>query len=181
GRTSSLARQFDRLTALLVELGYLAPDGPEGEELRPTASGLRLRRLFSDRDLLIAQCLEHGAWAGLDPAGLAALVSAAVHETRRDDRAPETIPDPAVDAALAASARLAAALQSAETRHGITPTTAPDPAVAGHALPPGDSVRRRPQVSGLLDQRTSDEQPGPTARRSSRAVRRGPVAQEIDR
>src|SRR5699024_862706 len=68
GRTSSLARQFDRLTALLVELGYLAPDGPEGEELRPTASGLRLRRLFSDRDLLIAQCLEHGAWAGSNPA-----------------------------------------------------------------------------------------------------------------
>ena len=198
GRTSSLARQFDRLTALLVELGYLAPDEPEGEELRPTASGLRLRRLFSDRDLLIAQCLEHGAWAGLDPAGLAAVVSAAVHETRRDDRAPETIPDPAVDAALAASARLAAALQSAETRHGITPTTAPDPAIAGivhrwargehlaaaldgNDLPPGDFVRHCRQVIDLLDQLTADERLGPTARRSIRAVRRGLVAQEIDR
>src|SRR5690625_6361342 len=29
--------------------------------------GLRLRRLFSDRDLLIAECIEHGAWQGLDP------------------------------------------------------------------------------------------------------------------
>ena len=198
GRTSSLARQFDRLTAVLVELGYLAADGPEGEELRPTESGLRLRRLFSDRDLLIAQCLEHGAWSGLDPAGLAAVVSAAVHETRRDDRAPEAIPDPAVDAALAASARLAAALQSAETRHGITPTSAPDPAIAGivhrwargehlaaaldgNDLPPGDFVRHCRQVIDLLDQLTADEQLGPTARRSIRAVRRGLVAQEIDR
>src|SRR5699024_10264018 len=69
-RTSSLARQFDHLADLLVELGYLerVDAGTEDEELRPTASGLRLRRLFSDRDLLIAQCLEHGAWADLDPA-----------------------------------------------------------------------------------------------------------------
>src|SRR5699024_11547730 len=57
GRTSSLARQFDHLADLLVELGYLerVDAGTEDEELRPTASGLRLRRLFSDRDLLIAQ------------------------------------------------------------------------------------------------------------------------------
>ncbi|MDN6303915.1 MAG: RNA helicase, partial [Brachybacterium sp.] len=183
---------------LLIELGYLEPQGREGEELRPTTSGLRLRRLFSDRDLLVAQCLEHGAWAGLDPAGLAAMVSAAVHETRRDDRAPEVIPDPAVDAALAASTRLAAALQSAETRHRITPTTVPDPAIAGivhrwargahlaaalegNDLPPGDFVRHCRQVIDLLDQLTADEELGAVARQSIRAVRRGLVAQEIDR
>jgi ATP-dependent RNA helicase HelY len=206
GRTSSLARQFDRLTDLLLELGYLervaaeAPDplAPDGGELRPTPSGLRLRRLFSDRDLLIAQCLEHGAWRGLDPAGLAAVVSAAVHETRRDDRAPELIPDPAVDAALEASARLATALQAAEARHGITPTTAPDPAIAAivhrwargahlaaaldtNDLPPGDFVRHCRQVIDLLDQLTADEELGPVAREAIRAVRRGLVAQEIDR
>src|SRR5699024_6259815 len=153
------------------------PDEPEGEELRPTASGLRLRRLFSDRDLLIAQCLEHGAWAGLDPAGLAAVVSAAVHETRRDDRAPATLPDPAVAGALAASPRLAPPLHCPPTRHGITPTTAPDPAIAGivhrwargehlaaaldgNDLPPGDFVRHCRQVIDLLDQLTADERLG---------------------
>ncbi|AXK45126.1 DEAD/DEAH box helicase [Brachybacterium saurashtrense] len=201
GRTSSLARQFDHLTALLCELGYLErvpAEGGDGGELRPTASGLRLRRLFSDRDLLIAQCLEQGAWAGLDPAGLAAVVSAAVHESRRDDRAPELIPDPAVDAALEASGRVAAALQAAETRHRITPTTPPDPAIAaivhrwargahlaaaleGNDLPPGDFVRHCRQVIDLLDQLTADEELGATARRAIRAVRRGLVAQEIDR
>ncbi|ASK64577.1 RNA helicase [Brachybacterium avium] len=195
GRTSSLARQFDHLTDLLVELGYLAPDG---EELRPTASGMRLRRLFSDRDLLIAQCLEQGAWAGLDPAGLAAVVSAAVHETRRDDRAPEVIPDPVVETALVASARVAAALQAAESRHRVPPTAVPDPAIAGivhrwargahlaaalegNDLPPGDFVRHCRQVIDLLDQLTADEELGAVARRSIRAMRRGLVAQEIDR
>lgn len=203
GRTSSLARQFDHLTDLLLELGYLervAPsDGQDAqEELRPTASGLRLRRLFSDRDLLIAECLEHGAWAGLTPAGLAAVVSAAVHETRRDDRAPELIPEPAVVVALEASTRIAARLQSAETRHRITPTSAPDPAIAaivhrwaqgmhlaaaleGNDLPPGDFVRHCRQVIDLLDQLTADEELGGVAREAIRAVRRGLVAQEIDR
>ncbi|WP_114854799.1 RNA helicase [Brachybacterium sp. YJGR34] len=200
GRTSSLARQFDHLADLLVELGYLVRStGEHGDEvLRPTESGLRLRRLFSDRDLLIAQCLERGAWADLDPAGLAAVVSAAVHESRRDDRAPELIPDPAVDAALEASSRLAAELQAAESRHGIEPTTPPDPAVAaivhrwtrgahlaaaleGSDLPAGDFVRHCRQVIDLLDQLTADEQLGATARAAIRGVRRGLVAQEIDR
>ncbi|HJG90472.1 MAG TPA: DEAD/DEAH box helicase [Brachybacterium massiliense] len=204
GRTSSLARQFEHLTDLLLELGYLeridpAPgEDPETEELRPTASGLRLRRLFSDRDLLIAECLEHGAWSDLTPAGLAAVVSACVHETRRDDRAPELIPEPAVITALEASSRVAARLQAAETRHRITPTSAPDPAIAaivhrwaqgmhlaaaleGNDLPPGDFVRHCRQVIDLLDQLTADEQLGAIAREAIRAVRRGLVAQEIDR
>src|SRR5699024_7621092 len=76
GRTSSLARQFDQLTDLLRELGYLV--ATEDGQLHPSDRGLRLRRLFSDRDLLIAECIEHGAWTGLDAAGLAAVVSAAV-------------------------------------------------------------------------------------------------------
>ena len=216
GRTSSLARQFDQLSGLLIELGYLeqvstdqvstdAPDGHSGgpggtgpAELRPTASGLRLRRLFSDRDLLIAECLEHGAWSGLSAAGLAAVVSAAVHESRRDDRAPEQIPEPAVGDALEASARIAARLQAAETRYGITPTSAPDPAIAaivhrwaeglhlaaaleGNDLPPGDFVRHCRQVIDMLDQLTADPELGQLAREAIRAVRRGLVAQEIDR
>ncbi|WP_246821477.1 helicase-related protein [Brachybacterium sp. HMSC06H03] len=198
GRTSSLARRFDRLTDLLLELGYLEHAGEDGEELVPTASGMRLRRLFSDRDLLIAECLEHGAWDGLDAAGLAAVVSAAVHETRRDDRAPELIADPAVGAALEASSRIAAELQSAEARHGIDPTLPPDPAIAaivhrwargahlaaaleGNDLPPGDFVRHCRQVIDLLDQLTADERLGRTARAAIDGVRRGLVAQEIGR
>ncbi|MBM7500703.1 ATP-dependent RNA helicase HelY [Brachybacterium muris] len=197
GRTSSLARQFDLLTGLLVELGYLRRAGED--ELEPTERGLRLRRIFSDRDLLIAECLEHGAWDGLDAAGLAAVVSAAVHESRRDEgRAPELIDDPAVEAALIASGEIATRLQAAQSRHGVDATAPPDPAVAavvhrwarglhfaaaldGSDLPPGDFVRHCRQVVDLLDQLTPDESLGTTARAAIAAVRRGLVAQEIDR
>lgn len=196
GRTSSLARELDRLTALLEELGYL--EGQDGQ-LVPTERGLRLRRIFSDRDLMIAECIEHGAWAGLDAAGLAAVVSAAVHESRRDDGgAPEIIVDAAVDAALEATARTAEQLQAAQTRHGIDATPPPDPAVAatvhrwargvhlagaleGTGMPAGDFVRHCRQVIDLLDQLTVDEQLGAVARSAILAVRRGLVAQEIDR
>lgn len=197
GRTSSLARQFDQLTDLLAELGYLV--ATEDGQLHPTDRGLRLRRLFSDRDLLIAECIEHGAWQGLDPAGLAAVVSAAVHEGRRDDdRAPELIVDAAVDAALEATFRTASALQAAESRHGLDPTPPPDAGVAaivhrwargvhfaaaldGTDLPPGDFVRHCRQVVDLLQQLTGDQRLGRSARAAIAAVRRGLVAQEIDR
>ena len=196
GRTSSLAREFDRLTALLEELGYLVP---AESGLVPTERGLHLRRIFSDRDLLIAQCIEAGAWSGLDAAGLAAVVSAAVHEPRRDDgRAPEIIVDATVDAALEATGRIGAELQAAQTRHGVDATPPPDPGVAAivhrwargvhlaaaledTGLPPGDFVRHCRQVIDLLDQLTADERLGTTARAAITAVRRGLVAQEIDR
>jgi ATP-dependent RNA helicase HelY len=121
-----------------------------------------------------------------------------VHETRRDDRAPELIPDPTVGAALEASARLATDLQAAEARHGIDPTTPPDPAISaivhrwargahlaaaleGNDLPPGDFVRHCRQVIDLLDQLTADERLGATARAAIAGVRRGLVAQEVGR
>lgn len=196
GRTSSLGREFDRLCALLVELGYL--EG-EGEELHPTERGLRLRRLFSDRDLMIAECLDHGAWEGLDSPGLAAVVSAAVYESRREDPAsPDAVADPAVQAALAASARISADLSAAQARHQLETTPPPDPSLASIVqrwargehlaavlvdadLPPGDFVRHCRQVIDLLDQLTADPELGPTAREAIAGVRRGLVAQEIDR
>ena len=75
--THSLARAFDRIRALLAERGYL-----DGETV--TAAGARLARLWGESDLLTAECLRHGVWAGLAPADLAAVVSALVYESRRD-------------------------------------------------------------------------------------------------
>ena len=45
--------------------------------------GGALRRLYTEKDLLAAECLRHGVWRRLDPAGLAAAVSMLVHEPRR--------------------------------------------------------------------------------------------------
>ena len=107
GRTSSIARVFDRICDVLQRLGYLAvatdttavPEaaavdtaaGAPGRraaagDVHVTSDGQWLRRLYAENDLLVAECLRRGAWDELDPAGLAAAVSTVVYSARRDDR-----------------------------------------------------------------------------------------------
>lgn len=73
--TGTLAHEFDRLSDLLTELGYLDED-------KPTARGDVLRRIYGECDLLIAQCIHDGAWDDLDPAELAGALSAVTTEAR---------------------------------------------------------------------------------------------------
>jgi ATP-dependent RNA helicase HelY len=80
GRTNTVARTFDRVCELLVDLGYLTEGGAA-----VTAQGDTLKRLYTEKDLLAAECLRHGIWKRLDPPSLAAVVSTLVHEPRRDD------------------------------------------------------------------------------------------------
>ena len=49
-----------------------------------TADGRRLARIWSEADLLVAECLRAGAWQGLNAAELAAAASTLVFEARRD-------------------------------------------------------------------------------------------------
>ena len=98
--THSLARAFDRIRALLAERGYLAD--ADGETSSPTTAE-RLARLWGESDLLAAECLRHGVWDGLEPAELAAVVSALVYESRRDDGPVPRVPPGAVTDALAAT------------------------------------------------------------------------------
>ena len=53
GRTHVIARTFDRVCAVLDELGYT-----EGDTL--TAEGRRLAGLYTELDLLVAECLRRG-------------------------------------------------------------------------------------------------------------------------
>lgn len=80
GRTNTIARTFDRIVALLTELDYL-----RGNEV--TEHGRRLARLYGELDLLASECLRAGVWEGLNPAELAACVSALVYEARQADDA----------------------------------------------------------------------------------------------
>jgi ATP-dependent RNA helicase HelY len=75
-----LARTFGRVCAVLAELGYIA-----GDEV--TGDGRRLALLYTELDLLAAECVRRGTWAGLAPADLAACVSALTFEARRPDDA----------------------------------------------------------------------------------------------
>ena len=84
-QTGSVAVHFDRVCAVLERLGFLDGD-------RVTESGERLRRVFGERDLVIAMSIDEGAWEGLNEAELAALVSALVYDSHSDDDACELTP-----------------------------------------------------------------------------------------
>ncbi|WP_194948091.1 DEAD/DEAH box helicase [Actinomyces trachealis] len=83
-RTGTIARLFDAVCEVLLTLGYLEPvdRGHPERELRVTAVGRMLARVYAERDLLIAECLRTGTWAGLSSGDLAGAVSACVYEPR---------------------------------------------------------------------------------------------------
>lgn len=85
-RTGSVARQFDRICAVLTDLGYLessAPDTGLGQGLTLTERGQLLRHLYSEQDLVLAQAIASGTLDLLPPAALAGVLSCLVYEARR--------------------------------------------------------------------------------------------------
>jgi len=173
GRTSSIARVFDRICELLEELGYLAlgPDGRPGRVV--TDAGQVLRRLYAENDLLVAECLRRGAWDGLDPAGLAAVASTVLYESRRDEaRSAPPLPggpDGRLARALTATTRLWSDLDDRQHAHRLERMSALDDGLvlpihrwasgrgldavlSGTDLAAGDFVRWCKQVIDLLDQ-----------------------------
>ena len=175
--TNSLARTFDRIVGLLTERGFieLTDDSPA-----VTDDGRLLARIYSESDLLVAECLRTDAWTGLQEAELAAVLSAVLYETRGGDGpgAPrnEQVPTPRLRQALTRTRRLSAELRADEQRHRITLSREPDDGFvaavyrwassgdlvtalaasdnegAGSPLSPGDFVRWCRQVLDLLDQ-----------------------------
>ncbi len=193
--THSLARTFDRIRALLAERGYLKGDQLAGH-------GRVLARLWSETDLLTAECLRHEIWLGLEPPELAAVISALVYEARGDTAAVPRVPSGPVSDALVATVRLWAELEADERRHRLERTREPDLGFAwpvyrwargeslsavltaaednGAELTAGDFVRWCRQVLDVLDQvrgvAGQDSQIGTTAAAAVHALRRGVVA-----
>jgi len=120
GRTSSIARRFDRICEVLVDLGYLKL---HNDQLTVTMHGRTLQRLYSEADLLIAQCLREGIWRDLSPADLAAVCSTLVYEGRgsQAEQAPR-IPSLGVEATLVEMVAIQGMLRDAEARQGLSIT-----------------------------------------------------------
>jgi len=192
GRTHSISRAFDRVCALLDARGYLA-----GDEI--TDAGRMLSRIWSESDLLVAECLRAGSWQELDPAELAAVVSAVLYESRGTELGSPRVPEGPVREALAATVRQWGELSAAEGERRLELTREPDlgfcwPAYRwargedldrvlrglaedGRPVAAGDFVRWCRQLLDLLDQLAKS--PGPvaaTARAAIPLVRRGVVA-----
>ncbi|GAA3490435.1 hypothetical protein GCM10018987_45180 [Streptomyces cremeus] len=116
GRTNTIARTFDRIYALLTELDYLRGD-------EATEHGKRLARLYGELDLLASECLRDGVWEGLNPAELAACVSALVYEARQaDDAVAPKVPAGAAKEALGEMVRIWGRLDALEEDHRINQT-----------------------------------------------------------
>jgi ATP-dependent RNA helicase HelY len=192
GRTNTVARTFDRVCELLVDLGYLTEGGAG-----VTPQGDHLKRLYTEKDLLAAECLRHGLWKRLDPPSLAAIVSTLVYEPRRDDGdLSPRMPNDDVREAYEAMVRRWSNLEDSERRHLLPTTGSPDAGMAwmmhrwasGQRLEvvlrdsevsAGDFVRRCKQVVDLLGQigdAAPDRTLSVTARRAIDAVMRGVVA-----
>ena len=218
--TNSLALTFDRIVVLLTERGFIAVDGvdqstavdgvdqttavddtPEsdGSSAHPvvTDDGRLLARIYSESDLLVAECLRAGVWEGLDAAELAAALSSVLYESRRDGYGAgdgSDVPTGRLRRALNQTRRLWTELRADEQRHRITQSREPDDgfvaaihrwastgdlasalAVAGSAassnsgssMSAGDFVRWCRQVLDLADQ-VRNAAPSPALRATAK-------------
>ena len=196
GRTGSLARTFDQVCAVLTERAYLSLDG------EVTETGRMLARIWTEADLLVAECLRRGIWEGLAPEELAAAVSMVLYESRREGDERASVPKGATAAAVDACHKLWAEIESDEAEHGLSLTREPDTGfvwpmyrwargeplarvlASGQGydtdMPAGDFVRWARQVLDLLGQLKDASGVSPavreTARRAIAAVNRGVLA-----
>jgi ATP-dependent RNA helicase HelY len=201
--TNSLARTFDRIVVLLTERGFI--EGEDGDP-KVTDDGRLLARIYSESDLLVAECLRGGTWEGLDAAELAAVLSSVLYESRGDAPGASDgtdVPTGKLRRALNQTRRLWTELRADEQRHRVTQSREPedgfvaavyrwattgdltaalaasDASGTGTPLSAGDFVRWCRQVLDLLDQ-VRNAAPTPalraTAKRAINDIRRGVVA-----
>lgn len=194
-RTGAIARVFDRVTDVLIERGYL--EVAEGSELAVAEPGRTLRRIYGERDLLVAECIRNGAWDDLNAPGLASMAAALVYEPRRDDGelSDRNLPRGGFRRALDLTTTLWSELDDLEREHRL-PSSEPvsagislamsrwaegaslDRVLSDADLAAGDFVRVTKQTIDLLDQISvvANARLGGTARSALDTIRRGIVA-----
>ena len=195
GRTGAVAKVFDRVTDVLTSLGYLEPGADGSPQL--AASGRMLRRIYGDRDLLVAESLNKGFWNDLDAPSMAAMAAALIYEPRRDEgvTSERYLPQGPFREALAKTEDLWSKLDDLEHDNRL-PGTQPlatglslamfrwakgarlDAVLSDADLAAGDFVRLAKQTIDMLDQLSvvADSPVGSTARTALDQVRRGIVA-----
>jgi ATP-dependent RNA helicase HelY len=190
-RTGTVARLFDRVVDVLTTLDYIRLDG---DRAVLTDAGRTMRRIYGERDLLVAESLRQGLWKGLDAPTLVAIVCSLVYEPRRDDR-DGALPKGQFAKAMDATGNLWAELDDLERDNRLPGSEPPATglALAMHSwargvslervlvqadMAAGDFVRWCKQTIDLLDQLSLVAEPelARTARQGLDAVRRGIVA-----
>jgi ATP-dependent RNA helicase HelY len=194
-RTGAVAKVFDRVTDVLLACGYLTEN--ESGTAALTAHGRTLKRIYGERDLLVAECLRRNVWTKLDVPSMAAMAAALVYEPRREEGeiSDRYLPKGPFRPALEKTQELWSRLDDLE-RDNRLPGSQPvstglclamqDWARGGNLngvlqeadMAAGDFVRWAKQTIDLLDQLSlvAERPVGRTARSALEAVRRGIVA-----
>ena len=171
-----LVAEFHAILDLLSEWGYL-----DGWELTP--AGRRLRFIYNELDLLMADTIAVGVFTGLDPAETAALASCFVFEPRLD-QADARLPTARLEERWSSVLARCEALHRAERKRRLPETRRPHPGLAelvyawargldletllsDDDLAAGDFVRTCRQLLDLLRQLRDSE---PTLREQSTAA-----------
>jgi len=193
-RTGAVAKVFDRVTEVLMQLKYIVQ---VNGVVSLAAPGRMLRRIYGERDLLVAESLRLKLWDKLDAPALAAMAAALVYEPRRDEGQlnERTLPHGSFREAFDATGDLWSRLDDLE-RDNRLPGTQPlatglclamhqwarggrlDRVLSEADLAAGDFVRWTKQTIDLLDQLSvvADAPVGVTARKALDAIRRGIVS-----
>lgn len=181
-----LVEDFQSIVELLEEFGYLS-----GWSL--TERGNRLRFIYNELDLLLAEALERGLFWNLTVPELVALASGFVYEPRTDERLVPVWPTAVLADHWTELEKLWEELVLRERSVRLPPTRRPDPGFAVLAyewagggelddlpslrLQPGDFVRVSRQLVDLLKQlRDVSPELASEARAALTAVDRGVVA-----
>lgn len=192
GRTGSIVTMFDKITELLTAEGFLSQ-----EPLAPTPDGDRLRRIYGERDLLIALCLREGALNALNTDELAAFASCFVYQAKREStELAMRFPSVAIESACKTLVREWSALDDLEEQYSLPHTPEPDfgliwpihgwargqslqTVLEGTDLAAGDFVRWIKQVVDVLEQLAGVPDIEPQLRKKARSaiekIRRGVV------
>jgi ATP-dependent RNA helicase HelY len=187
-RTETLGRQFDRVVSVLEDLGYV-------DAFSLTAKGVRLRRIYAEGDILVAEALVAGLFEGLSPAELAAIVSTLVYESRERFASRSDVPTGALRARYRSLADMWTRIRRVEDANqvelcreldgGFVPTLFEwaegkplEDVLGASGLPAGDFVRNCKQVLDLLRQieDVADPELATTARAAYDAVNRSVVS-----
>lgn len=192
-RTNQVARTFERISQLLVEIGYL--DQRADGDLEVSLAGQRLAKIYGERDLLIARVIEFGVWRDLDAASLASMAMALVYEGRRDEQEFEPkLPKGNFREALLTTEELQEDLSELQLKHKLTREQPLelglcwatyrwasgarfDDVLKLSGLLPGDFIRWNKQLIDLLEQlsKSADSKVAETAYRAIDLVKRGIV------
>ncbi|UZD63826.1 DEAD/DEAH box helicase [Brevibacterium sp. JSBI002] len=183
GRTTSIALVFDRVQDVLRGLGF----DPEHSTM--------LRRIYGERDLLVALTIRAGLWDRLNEPELAAFASIFVFQSRRDTLTAHRAPSPDLKAVCDESETIWRRLFHLEEQHALTTTDEPDrglirpmyrwtegktlsESLRGSDIAAGDFVRWAKQSLDLLGQvaEVIDAETAVRVRRTIEAIRRGVVA-----